>query len=227
MKYIISFIKNHKFFSIFVLLPVSAFVALILLGGICSVLLYIIDPNYNPNDNKYLSAAERCKMYTEVLKQNTESVNGVTSPKIDCKIYKLYKDSLNMAFNELSNDEKILMWDKYLNSDTISRYAFCANINTLNGFNKVILNTLPEEYDWMKYGGWEDNIKNLLSSHNFDPSTLDYSYKDVSVSRKRVWESIYDVYVKIKYKNLFNASVCNTIHYKIHTDGSILSYDIY
>lgn len=226
MKYIISFIKSHKIFSIFVLLPLSPFIAIILLGGICRILLFIIDPNYNPNDNKYLSAAERCKMYTEVLKQNTESVNGVTSPKIGCKIYKLYKDSLNMAFNELSNDEKILMWDKYLNSDTISRYAFCANINTLNGFNDVILYSLPDEYNWLKFG-WKKHCENLLSSHNFDPSTLDYSYKDVSVSRKRVWEPVYDVYVKIKYKNLFNANVCNTIHYKIHTDGSILSYDIY
>lgn len=224
MKHIISFIKNHKIFSIFVLLPVSSFVALILLGGICGVFLHIIDPNYNPNDNKYLSAEERCKIYTEVLKQNTESVNGVTSPKMDCKIYDLYKDSLNMAFNELSNDKKILMWDKYLNSDTISRYAFCANIKTLNGFNDVILHSLPDEYIWLKYG-WKEHCEKLLSSHHFDPSTIEY--KEVSVHRKRVWESVYVVDAKIRYKNLFNASVCNTIEYIIHTDGSILSYNIY
>lgn len=146
---------------------------------------------------------------------------------VDCDStkYTLYKDSLIISFNELSNDSKVILWDNYLESnDSISKKVFCEIIAYEIDDTPLKVNPYNDEFYRMQ-SICKDKVKVILESHHFDPSTISI-LAESNVKRFKVWDTKYKYYVKVKYKNLFNTSVVNKFSFTIDRHYNIIDYTI-
>ena len=162
---------------------------------------------------------DACEHYANILINNTKNDNGSFS-NIDETKYELYRDSLQVSFNKLSDNDKVVMFDNYLETSDTAKYAFCSNVN----IGEIPLNKNPYDYDlWLN--ACREYIYNILSAHHFDTDEADITL--TAPVRLRVWEPNYVIRGTVKYKNLFNATVTNEVAFLFNRHGDMLKKEIY
>ena len=116
-----------------------------------------------------------------------------------------YKDfgvgklGLHKAFRVAHDDnDKVVMFDNYLETSDTAKYAFCSNVN----IGEIPLNKNPYDYDsWLN--ACREYIYNILSAHHFDTDEADITL--TAPVRLRVWEPNYVIRGTVKYKNLLES----------------------
>ena len=191
-----------------------------LLGVFIAILLFICYICFNfDTSTPYISSDKKCEYYTTMIVKNSKYISETNKDKgithTDLKSYNLYADSLKEEFKQLSDKDKVIMFDNYLESDNeLQKYAFCANCNIGN----LPLNVNPYEYT-----SWIVDCKNYIKEE-LKIRNIDYDNAEINVfgcKRFRVWDTKYIIDGTVKYQNLFGGTVVNSFRYVTDRYGNM------